>query len=119
DSGAVATLIEDEVLVQISTDRVKFQHDLLTDWAAACALSENSQRMESLTLNETPPFWLCRGFELACRRLAEGEENEAWPNIIKDLEVNGAKSGWTGLALLALIRSEHASSLLERYTDTL
>lgn len=119
DSSAVATLIADDVLVQISTDQVKFQHDLFTDWAIACTLSEDLKRVQSLTLTEMPPFWLSRGFELACRRLAEGDDNEAWPNILNELASKAANSGWTGLALLALIRSEQASSLLERYTDTL
>jgi len=119
DPAAVETLIRDGVLNQVSTDRVKFQHDLFTDWAIACTLSEDPQRIKGLALNEQPPFWLSRGFELACRQVAEGDDNDAWPNIIKDLEGNGVKSGWTGIALLALIRSEHANSLLERYTDTL
>ena len=74
DARAVSTLIADEILIQISTDRVKFQHDLFTDWAIACALSEDLQRIRNLPLNETPPFWLSRGFELACRRMAEGDD---------------------------------------------
>lgn len=119
DPSAVATLIADDVLVQISTDQVKFQHDLFADWATACTLSEDLKRVQMLTLTEMPPFWLSRGFELACRRLAEGDDNEAWPNLIKELASKGVNSGWTGLALLALIRSEQVSRLLERYTDTL
>ena len=119
DPSAVATLIADEVVVQVSTDRVKFQHDLFTDWALACALSEDTQHIKSLALNEAPPFWLSRGFELACRRLAEGDDQDAWPNLINTLNSAKAKGGWTGLALLALIRSEHANNLLDRYTNTL
>lgn len=119
DPTAVATLISEDVLVQTSTDRVKFQHDLLADWAIACALSEDPERMTSIAAGELPPFWLSRGFELAFRRLAEGDDDQAWQNAFKTLEHHGAKNGWTGLALLALVRSEHSGSLLERYAETL
>jgi hypothetical protein len=112
EPSAVATLIADGVLVQISTDRVKFEHDLFADWAIACALAEDPQRIKTLPLGALPPFWLSRGFELACRRLAEGDDKDAWPAIIKDLEGLSAKSGWTALALLALARSEHARTAL-------
>ena len=114
-----ATLIADGVLVQISTDRVKFEHDLFADWAIACALSEDPQRIRTLPLDALPPFWLSRGFELACRRLAESDDKDACPAIIKDLEGLNAKSGWTALALLALVRSEHARTLLARHADLL
>ncbi len=119
DPSAVATLIADGVLVQISTDRVKFEHDLFADWAIACALSEDPQRVKALPLDGLPPIWLSRGFELACRRMAEGDDKVAWPAIIKDLEGLNAKSGWTALALLALVRSEHARTLLARHADLL
>jgi hypothetical protein len=119
DAAAVATLIADGVLVQISTDRVKFEHDLFADWAIACALSEDPQRIKTLPLDALPPFWLSRGFELACRRLAESDDKDACPAIIKDLEGLNAKSGWTALALLALVRSEHARTLLARHADLL
>jgi hypothetical protein len=119
DAAAVATLIADGVLVQIATDRVKFVHDLFADWAIACALSEDPQRINTLPLDALPPFWLSRGFELACRRLAEGDDKDAWPAHIKGLEPRNAKSGWIALALLALVRSEHARTLLARHADLL
>ena len=56
---------------------------------------------------------------MACRRLAESDHKDAWPALIKDLEGVGAKSGWTALALLALVRSEHARTLLARHADLL
>ena len=89
------------------------------DWAIACALSEDPQRIKTLPLDALPPFWLSRGFELACRRLAESDDKDACPAIIKDLEGLNAKSGWTALALLALVRSEHARTLLARHADVL
>lgn len=119
DAAAVATLIADGVLVQIATDRVKFVHDLFADWAIASALSEDPQRINTLPLDALPPFWLSRGFELACRRLAEGNDKDPWSALIKDLERRSAKSGWIALALLALVRSEHARTLLARHADLL
>ena len=119
DAAAVATLIADGVLVQIATDRVKFVHDLSADWAITCALSEDPQRINTLPLDALPPFWLSRGFELACRRLAEGNDKDPWSAVIDDLERRSVKSGWIALALLALVRSEHARTLLARHADLL
>ncbi|MCP4182983.1 MAG: hypothetical protein GY761_06660 [Hyphomicrobiales bacterium] len=118
-ASAVSALVADEVLVQISTDWVKFQHDLFTDWAVASTLSEDPQRIQSLQLNEMPPFWVSRGFGLACQRLAESDDDSAWPNLITALNNDEVKDGWIGLALLALVHSEHSNDLLDRYSETL
>ena len=115
DQQAVAGLIADGVLVEIQSDRVRFRHDLFTDWAVACVLSDNPDVIEGLSLDAPPPFWMARGFELACRMLAESDSDEAWPNLIAQLEAEGVAPGWAGLALLALVRSERAEALLGRY----
>ncbi|MGH8166099.1 MAG: hypothetical protein ACREQ1_02605, partial [Woeseiaceae bacterium] len=115
-SDAVASLLSDDVLVEIgATDRIKFKHDLFVDWALACFFAEGSSRITSLDLNAPVPFWLSRGFELSCRLLAEGDEATAWPAHLQILEDRNAHSGWIGLALLALVRSELAETLLSRF----
>lgn len=115
DAQAVAELIADEVLVEIHPDRVRFRHDLFTDWAVACVLFDDPGVIDRLGLGAPPPFWMARGFELACRMLAERSEDEAWPKLLAHLEAENAASGWAGLALLALVRSERADALLGRY----
>ncbi|HDO51477.1 MAG TPA: hypothetical protein ENH05_01930 [Rhizobiales bacterium] len=115
DAQAVAELIADEVLVEIHSDRVRFRHDLFTDWAVACVLFDDPGVIDRLGLGAPPPFWMARGFELACRMLAERSEDEAWSKLLADLEAEGAAPGWEGLALLALVRSERADELLGRY----
>ncbi|SKA26989.1 hypothetical protein SAMN02745446_03714, partial [Desulfococcus multivorans DSM 2059] len=115
DAQAVAELIADEVLVEIHPDRVRFRHDLFTDWAVACVLFDDPGAIDRLGLGAPPPFWMTRGFELACRMLAERSEDEAWPKLLRHLEAEGAAPGWAGLALLALVRSERADALLGRY----
>lgn len=115
DAQAVAELIADEVLVEIHPDRVRFRHDLFTDWAVACVLFDDPGAIDRLGLGAPPPFWMARGFELACRMLAERNEDEAWPKLLGHLEAEGAAPGWAGLALLALVRSERADALLGRY----
>ncbi|PTW63178.1 hypothetical protein C8N35_1011229 [Breoghania corrubedonensis] len=115
DAQAVAELIADEVLVEIHSDRVRYRHDLFTDWAVACVLSDDPSVIDRLALDAPPPFWMARGFELACRMLAESGTAEAWPELLARLEAEGVASGWAGLALLALVRSERADVLLERY----
>ncbi len=115
DAQAVAGLIAEGVLVEIRSDRVRFRHDLFTDWVIACVLSDDPDVINNLPLNAPPPFWLARGFELACRMLAESSSDEAWPELLARLEREGVAPGWAGLALLALVRSEHAGTLLDRY----
>ncbi len=115
DAQAVAELIADEVLVDIRTDQVRFRHDLLADWSVACVLSDDPGVLDKLSLDAPPPFWLARGFELACRMLAEGDDDEDWPKLVARLEAEGIASGWAGLALLAIVRSERADELLGRY----
>lgn len=120
DSDAVESLILDDVLVEIgATDRVKFKHDLSVDWALACFFTEDPSRISSLDLNVQVPFWLSRGFELSCRLLAESTEPTAWPRYLENLESRNAQSDWIGLALLALVRSEQADTLLSRFAPVL
>lgn len=115
DAQAVAELIADEVLVEIHPDRVRFRHDLFTDWAVACVLFDDPGMIDRLGLGAPPPFWMTRGFELACRMLAERSDDEAWPKLLTHLEAEAVAPGWAGLALLALVRSERADALLGRY----
>jgi hypothetical protein len=103
------------VLVEIHPDRVRFRHDLFTDWAVACVLFDDPGVIDRLGLGAPPPFWMARGFELACRMLAESSEDEAWSKLLARLEAESAAPGWAGLALLALVRSERADALLGRY----
>ena len=117
DVDAVASLREEGVIVEVgATDRVKFKHDLLADWALGCALAES---IEALQLETPPPFWLTRGFELSCRLLAERDDATDWSSRVDLLTRDGVQQGWAGLAVLALARSENASALLERHSEAL
>lgn len=119
DANAVASLIADEVLTEVSTDRVKFKHDLFSDWAVAAYLSEDAARFVALTGNDSPPFWLARGTELAFRRLAEDRDASTWYSCLANLRAKGVHEEWIGLALLALVRSEQANTLLDRHQAAL
>lgn len=116
DAQAVAELIANEVLVEIHPDRVRFRHDLFTDWAVACVLFNDPGVIDRLKLGAPPPFWMARAFELACRMLAECSECEEWSKLLAHLEAECAAPGWGGLALMALVRSERADVLLGRYS---
>ncbi|MCB9954498.1 MAG: hypothetical protein H6848_01225 [Caulobacterales bacterium] len=115
DAQAVAELIADEVLVEIHPDRVRFRHDLFADWAVACVLVDDPYAINRLVLDAPPPFWMARGFELACRMVAETDDYEAWRRLLERLETKGVAPGWAGFALLALVRSERADTLLVRF----
>ncbi|MBA30206.1 MAG: hypothetical protein CME95_15860 [Hyphomonadaceae bacterium] len=119
DAGAVSSLIEDGVLTELATERVKFKHDLFSDWAIAAYLSEDPERLMSLAGSGPPAFWLERGVELAFRHLAEQDDNELWANAVKKLQTSEADERWTGLALLALVRSESAAKLFARHEAVL
>jgi hypothetical protein len=115
DPAAVSSLIEDGVLIELATDRVRFKHDLFSDWAIAAYLSEDPDRIAPLAATGGPAFWLERGVELAFRQLAEQDDLELWSDAVKALQANGALERWIGLALLALVRSERASTLITRH----
>ena len=119
DARAVETLITDGTLDQVRTDRVKFRHDLYADFAIGCCLAEAPECLDGIDLSAAPPFWISRAFELACRLLAESKDSRAWPQFLEKLEVAAAGPGWTGLALLALVRSEQAEKLLATHSATL
>lgn len=119
DATAVSSLIEDGILIELATDRVKFKHDLFSDWAIAAYLSEDPERLSPLIEAGAPAFWLERGVELAFRQLAEQDDPELWANGIQTLQASSAAERWIGLALLALIRSERASTLLARHEAAL
>ena len=114
DAQAVAELISEEVLAEIRTDQVRFRHDLFADWALAFVLSDDQDLLEKLALTAPPPFWMARGFEMACRMLAEGDD-DAWQELVVRVEAEGVASGWDGLALLAIVRSERADVLLTKF----
>jgi len=117
DAEAVASLSDDGVIVEVgATDRVKFKHDLLADWAFGCALAEST---ETVQFDNPPPFWLSRGFDLSCRMLAEREDATEWSSRVGHLMQAGVQKGWAGLAVLALVRSENAPALLDRHSDAL
>ncbi|WP_340692863.1 hypothetical protein [Hyphomonas sp.] len=115
DAAAVSSLIEDGVLIELATDRVKFKHDLFSDWAIAAYLSEDPDRIPPLAATGAPAFWAERGVELAFRQLAEQDDVKLWPDAVKALQTNAAPERWIGLALLALVRSERASTLIARH----
>jgi hypothetical protein len=120
DAEAVENLVVGEVLVELGpTDRVKFRHDLFFDWALGCFLSDDTSRIDALALETLPPHWLSRAFELACRRLAESTEEAAYIALLDRLSEDSVAPGWLGLALLALVRSELGTRLLEKYAATL
>jgi hypothetical protein len=119
DAQAVAELIADNILIEIRSDRVRFKHDLFTDWSVAWAISEDDDILDKLALGAPPPFWMARGFDLACRMFAEKDDVKAWQEFVTRLEAEGVSTGWAGLALLAIIRSECAEVILENNEDFL
>ncbi len=118
DHDAVSSLIEDGVLVEIAADRVKFRHDIFTDWAVGMYLSELSEHWGDLNLSAAPAYWLSRGVELCFRRLAENPQS-GWHDAMTSLVRDSAHEGWVALGLLALARSELAIELLQRHSDYL
>ncbi|MDE0305658.1 MAG: hypothetical protein OXI87_12395 [Albidovulum sp.] len=115
DAQSVAELIAEEVLVEIHADQVRFRHDLFADWALALVLSDDPGILDKLSLDAPPPFWMSRGFEMACRMLAESDDDNAWKKLVVRVEAEGVSSGWAGLALLAIVRSECADVLLGKF----
>ena len=120
DPHAIEALKANEILAELgATDRVRFCHDLYSDWAIGCYLSDDTGRIAEIALGKPPPYWLGRAFELACGRIAEEPDDTAFGDLLDRLSGDSVAPSWPVLALLAVARSEQGPMLLDRYEEAL
>ena len=114
-ASAVDPLIASETLVELGPDQLACRHDVLREWAIASRLHEAPDRVNILKLNRPIPVSLARGVELGARLSLERAENgESWMEYLIRFSPQDVHPSWRRWSLLAILRSELASALLER-----
>jgi len=112
---AVEALVASGTLREIQRDSLAFQHDVLREWAIGFTLYEDPTLVGSLPLDKMPSAAMARGIELAARiSLERTQSDEKWRALLQQVSRPGSHRAWRRYALLALVRSEAADSLLPR-----
>jgi hypothetical protein len=120
EPAVVEALIGTGTLRELSLDRVAFRHDVLRDWGLAARIHEMPEKVAQLPLDRTAPAWLVRGVELAARfSLERSADGLAWKSYLISVSKQGADKSWRRWSILAILRSESASNLLNRASAVL
>ena len=115
DSPAREHLLRALTLSEPKRDRLGFYHDVLRDWAIGAVLYEDISLLTVADLSVPPSPRLVRGIEFAARfALEKAEDGSSWQTFLAALSPEGAHDAWRRQAVMALVRSELASVLLDR-----
>lgn len=116
----IDALVQSGTLRSLGPDRVSFRHDVLREWAIACALRADVSLIERLDLKRPAVATFARGIELAARMMAErAADGLEWNSFLERLSGDGAHKSWRRAAVLALARSEAADAVLPRVQPVL
>ena len=114
-SAPIDALVNSETLRDLGNDRVAFRHDVLRQWAVGNVLYADAATFEKLPLDKPAPAVLARGVELAAVLVLEREPNgNRWAAVIDRLSSGSAHGSWRRAALLAIVRSESSTNLMDR-----
>ena len=113
-------LVQSQTLRDLGDDSMAFYHDVLRDWAVANLLYFHPEARDRLPLDQPAPAFLIRGVELAARMALERHKDDSrWREWIDKVSRGEAHGSWRRAFLLASVRSEIHSELLERVSDFL
>ncbi|HDR9224187.1 TPA: ATP-binding protein [Burkholderia vietnamiensis] len=116
----IDALVQSGTLRSLGPDRVSFRHDVLREWAIACALRADVSLIDRLELGRPAVAIFARGIELAARMMAErATDGSEWYTFLERLSGDGAHKSWRRAATLALARSEAAEAVLPRVQPVL
>jgi energy-coupling factor transporter ATP-binding protein EcfA2 len=119
-SEAVQSLIESATLRELKAEQVVFHHDVLHDWAVGCLLHDEPAFIDQLALGSPAPETLARGVEIAARLSIETSTDDTqWAALLTRLSQAGIHGSWRRAVLLALVRSEIGSPVLDRASKSL
>ncbi|MBB4124290.1 AAA family ATPase [Martelella radicis] len=115
DTPARTHLLRSLTLSEPKRDRLGFHHDVLRDWAIGVRLNEDITLLNSVDLSVPPSPRVARGIEFAGRFALElGQDGSSWTALLGALSQPGAHDAWRRQALMAIVRSELTSQLLNR-----
>jgi hypothetical protein len=113
--ASVDSLIASESLRELGLDRVTFRHDVLREWALAASFHDDPSKLGRLPLSRSASAPFIRGVELGARLELERSQNgENWARYLAQVSHTDAHTSWRRWSLLAILRSEHSSVLLDR-----
>ncbi|SAK40134.1 hypothetical protein [Caballeronia ptereochthonis] len=116
----IDALVQSGTLRSLGPNRVSFRHDVLREWAIACALHADVGLIDRLDLKRPAVATLARGIELAARMMAErATDGSGWNSFLERLSGDGVHKSWRRAAMLALARSEAAAAVLPRVQSLL
>lgn len=120
DSAARSHLTRSLTLTEIRRDQFGFYHDVLRDWAIGQLIHEDHARLSRVDLSVPASPRVARGIEFAARFALEASgDGSQWLNLLDKLSAAGAHSSWRRHGLLAIVRSEVATELLDRCSNEL
>ena len=120
DTPARAHLLRSLTLSEPERDRLSFYHDVLRDWAIGARLNEDMTLLDGVNLSVPPSPRVARGIEFAGRfTLEQGQDGSNWTTLLDALSRQGAHDAWRRQALMAIVRSELSSQLLNRCSAAL
>lgn len=115
DTPSRAHLLRNLTLSEPRRDRLSFYHDVLRDWAIGARLNEDMTLLDGVDLSVPPSPRVARGIEFAGRfTLEQGKDGSNWTALLGALSRPGAHDAWRRQALMAIVRSELSSQLLNR-----
>jgi hypothetical protein len=113
DSDARAHLTRSLTLTEVSRDKFGFYHDVLRDWAIGQVIHEDHTRLSRVDLTVPASPRIARGIEFAARfALETSSGGSEWLSLLDRLSAPNAHSSWRRHGLLAIVRSEVATELL-------
>ena len=117
---ALEALEQSQTLRDLGDDHMAFYHDVLRDWAVANLLYLHPDTRDRLILSEPAPASLVRGVELAARMALERHRDDSrWREWVDRVSGGKTHGSWRRAAILAPVRSEIHSELLERVSGFL
>ena len=115
DTSARAYLLRSLTLSEPKRDCLSFYHDVLRDWAIGALVNEDRTLLDGVDLSVPPSPRVARGIEFAGRfALEHGRDSSNWTALLGALSRPGAHDAWRRQALMAIMRSELSSQLLNR-----
>ena len=119
-SEAVQSLVKSATLREQKPEQAVFHHDVLHDWAIGCLLYDEPAFIDQLPLTRPAPETLVRGVEIAARLAIETSADDTqWAALLDRLSKAGIHGSWRRAVLLALVRSEIGSPVLDRASESL
>jgi hypothetical protein len=117
DLEAVEALTKSQSLVFHDFGHVGFAHDILRDWAVACYIDEDLERLAILGLDRPMPLLNKRAFELLAQLCAEREGPTAFEALLDRVSGDGCHPSWSASAVMSLARADRGEDLLEKFTE--